>query len=452
MGPLSNLLLISSLGVNIILSLVIVILVIMSSFFSSSETAYSSVNTIRMKSLADENVKGARKAVYICENYNKTLATILVGNNLVNIACTTICAFLFGRAILDPTIANIVNTVVMTVIILIFGEILPKSIAKHNSEKVALKFAGIMYYTIKALTPVTYLFIKLQNAMLKEKPNSEPTVTEDELEDIINTMEDEGVIDSQDADLIQGVLDLNERCAYDIMTPRDDVTAISIDEHMDKIKNIFIDTQYSRLPVYEESIDNIVGVLSQKDFFASILTKKMKPVRKLMAEPLVISEKVKVDDIIRQMQKSKTHLAIVLDEYGGTSGIVTMEDCMEEIVGEIYDEHDDEVVNDQIKNTGDNTCIVGGEVEIEDLFDHFGIEHLPQSDYTDVAGLLYEKCEDLPTEGEIIKLQVTDDVLGDDGEYITKELLLTFKILKVEDNRVQKAQVTVNTVNNEEEQ
>lgn len=450
MGPLSNLLLMSDTGVNIILSLAIVVLIVMSSFFSSSETAYSSVNTIRMKSLADDNVKGARKAVYICENYKKTLATILVGNNLVNIACTTICAFLFGRAIVNPTVANIVNTVVMTIVILIFGEILPKSLAKHSSEKTALAFAGIMYYLVKIMTPITWFFIKLQNAIVRDKENPEPTVTEDELEDIINTMEDEGVIDSEDADLIQGVLDLNERCAYDIMTPRVDVTAISIDEDVDKIKNIFIDTQYSRLPVFVDSIDNIVGVLSQKDFFAAILLKHKISVKNLMSEPLFMSEKLKVDDIIRQMQATKKHLAIVIDEYGGTSGIVTMENAIEEIVGDIYDEHDEVEVNDSIKKVSDNTYVVGGEVEIEELFEHLGIEHMPESDYSDVAGLIYERCEDLPVENEEIKMEISDDVLQEDGEYATREVELTFKILGVEDNRVTKVQVVVTPKSQEE--
>lgn len=450
MGPLSNLLLMSDTGVNIILSLAIVVLIVMSSFFSSSETAYSSVNTIRMKSLADDNVKGARKAVYICENYKKTLATILVGNNLVNIACTTICAFLFGRAIVNPTVANIVNTVVMTIIILIFGEILPKSLAKHNSEKTALAFAGIMYFLVKVMTPITWFFIKLQNAIVRDKENPEPTVTEDELEDIINTMEDEGVIDSEDADLIQGVLDLNERCAYDIMTPRVDVTAISIDEDVDKIKNIFIDTQYSRLPVYTDSIDNVVGVLSQKDFFAAILLKHKISVKNLMSEPLFMSEKLKVDDIIRQMQATKKHLAIVIDEYGGTSGIVTMENAIEEIVGDIYDEHDEIEVNDSIKKVSDDTFVVGGEVEIEELFEHLGIEHMPESDYSDVAGLIYERCEDLPVENEEIKMEISDDVLQEDGEYETKEVELTFKILGVEDNRVTKVQVVITPKSQEE--
>ena len=406
-----------------------------------------------MKSLADEKVKGARKAVYICENYNKTLATILVGNNLVNIACTTICAYLFAMAIINPTVANIVNTAVMTTIVLIFGEIMPKSLAKNSSEKMALAYAGVMYFIVKAMTPITFLFIKLQDLMLKNKKNDEPTVTEDELEDIINTMEDEGVIDSEDADLIQGVLDLNDRCAYDIMTPRVEVTAISVNEKVDKIKKIFLDTQYSRLPVYDGSIDNVVGVLSQKDFFKALLTDKKVSVSKLMVKPLFFSEKLKVDDIIRQMQSTKKHLAIVLDEYGGTSGIVTMENAIEEIVGEIYDEHDEEsdIVRETIKRVDDNNYVVEGDVEIKDLFHRLSIEHLPDSDYSDVAGLLYERCHDLPKEGEIVEMVVDDDVLNDEGEYETHHVKLVFKILKVEDNRVNSAQLNVEQIQEEHE-
>ena len=437
----TGLLLLSKVTTNVILSVVVVLLVAISAFFSGSETAYSSVNDIRMKSLADDNVKGARKAVYIIEHYNKTLTTILVGNNLVNIACTTICAYLFASAILNPTWANIANTLVMTVVILIFGEILPKSFAKQSSEKLALRFSGVMYALVKGLTPITFIFLRLQDRLVKQEQNTEPTVTEDELEDIINTMEDEGVIDSKDADLIQGVLDLNDRCAYDIMTPRVDVTAIDIHESVDNIKNTFLDTQYSRLPVYDGTIDNVVGVLSQKDFFATILNKRIKPVKDLMSEPLFISEKLKVDEIIRQMQGAKKHLAIVLDEYGGTSGIVTMENAIEEIVGDIYDEHDEIESNDIIKDESKDTYIVGGEVELEDLFDKLHIEHLPDSQYTNVAGLLYERCSDLPTEGEEVAIDIADD---------THNVRLTFTITKVTDNRVTRANLVVTQIKDED--
>ncbi len=442
MGYLPNILL-SSIQTNIIMSVLVVVLLGCSSFFSASETAFSTVNNLRMRNYADEKVRGARKAVYICENYSKTLATILVGNNLVNIACTTICAYLFSELIANPTLANILNTVVMTIIVLIFGEIMPKAIAKQNSEKVALRFAGVLYVIIKVLTPITFVFIKLQNALVKGKKELEPTVTEDELESIIDTMEDEGVIDSDDAELIQGVLDLNEKCAYDVMTPRVNVTGVSIDAGVDEVKNIFLETQYSRLPVYNKTIDEVVGVLSQKDFFAALINGKKIDIKKMMQQPLFISEIVKVNDIIREMQQTKNHIAIVLDEYGGTSGIVTMEDAIEEIVGEIYDEHDDEEVQENIKQLEPNKYLVDGEVEIEDLFEKLEIEHLPESQYTNVAGLLYERSADLPEKDQEIEMDVVDDVLNSDGEYVTRRVKLNFKLVIVEDNRVKQTVVTL---------
>ncbi len=440
----------SNIQTNIILSVVVVILLLCSAFFSASETAYSTVNNLRMRNYADEKVRGARKAVYICENYNKTLSTILVGNNLVNIACTTLCAYLFAQAFTSPTIANLLNTVVMTIIVLIFGEIMPKAIAKQNSEKVALRFAGVLYLIIKVLTPITWVFNKLQQVLLKDKKNIEPTVTEDELESIIDTMEDEGVIDSEDADLIQGVLDLNERCAYDIMTPRVDVNALPKDSSVDQAKKMFLDTQYSRLPVYEGTVDNIVGVLSQKDFFASLLTSGKADINKLMTTPLFISETLKVDDIIRQMQQTKKHMAIVLDEYGGTSGIVTMENAIEEIVGEIYDEHDEDEMPGTVKQLADDKYLVDGEVEIEDLFDKLQIEHLPQSQYTNVAGLLYEHSEDLPKKDDVIEIEVQDDVLNDEGEYVTRRVKLIFTLTDVEDNRVKQCTLQLERIDEDE--
>jgi len=223
--------------VDAILICVLVVLLFLSAFFSSSETAFSTANSIRMKNYVEEKRKGARKALYIMEHYDKTLATILVGNNFVNIASTTICAIIFGRLIVNPTLANILNTVIMTIIVLIFGEILPKAMAKANAEKFALRFSGIMFVLIKVMYPITILFMLLQKAVLKKsKAEDNPTVTEDELESIIDTMEEEGVLDANDADIFQGVMDLDEQSIYDIMTPRVDVIAVSIDSKIEELQ------------------------------------------------------------------------------------------------------------------------------------------------------------------------------------------------------------------------
>ena len=203
MDPYLSMMLASNMTANISLSIVIILLLCCSGFFSGAETAFTTVSNLRLRNLAENKVKGARKAVYIVENYKKTLTTLLVGNNLVNIACTTICAYLFSVWFRNPTIANILNTVVMTIVVLIFGEIIPKATSKANSEKVALRYSGIMFFLMKILTPITFVFLALQKKMIKEKDDATPTVTEDELESIIDTMEEEGVIDSDDADLIQ---------------------------------------------------------------------------------------------------------------------------------------------------------------------------------------------------------------------------------------------------------
>ena len=244
MGPSKGLLLANS--VSPVFFVAIIVLIALSAFFSASETAYSTSSLIRIRNLADENKKGARRALIICENYDRMLSTILVGNNLVNIANTTISAYVFGMLITNPTIANLLNTIVMTLLILIFGEILPKSIAKSRPEKCALQFAGMMNVVSIILWPVAIIFTKMQQAFIKKKGKGEvdPTITEDELETIIDTMEEEGVINSEDATLIQGVLDLGETTAYDIMTPRVDVSAVNVEEDIEVIKQMFVDTNY----------------------------------------------------------------------------------------------------------------------------------------------------------------------------------------------------------------
>ena len=396
-----------------------------------------------MRTLADDNVRGARSAMQVLENFNKALTTLLVGNNLVNIANTTICAYLFSIYIQNPTLANILNTVIMTIVILIFGEITPKCLAKRNAEKLALATGGIILFLNKLLIPITYPFSLLQKAFIRTKNEETPTVTENELESIIDTMEQEGVIDSQDADLFQGVLDVNEKCAYDIMTPRVDVVAIPITESVENIKNIFISTMYSRIPVYTKDIDHIVGILNQKDFFASILQNDRKSVRKLMQHPLFVNENMKVDKIIQTMQKTQKHQAVVLDEYGGTSGIVCLEDAIEEMVGEIYDEHDEEENCDDVKAIDNSTMIVDGEIDLDTLFKKLKIEHLPETDYTNLSGFLYELTETVPYTNQVVKYNTIDERLNDDGEYISVPVELEFTILKVEDRRIKTVQVKV---------
>jgi CBS domain containing-hemolysin-like protein len=297
---------------------------------------------MRLKTFVDEKKRGAKKALWIAEHYDRTLTTLLVGNNFVNIAASTISVAIFAILIKNPTLSNVVSTVVMTIIVLIFGEILPKSFAKEKSETIALRFANILYLLMKILYPIVIVFIGIKKLVFSKVGKSEqPTVTESELETIIDTMESEGVIDSDDADLMQSVLDISERTIYDIMTPRVDIIGIDIEMEIEQIKEIFFKHKFSRMPVYREDKDHIIGILSERDFYTALLKGKKAKLESLVTEPLYVSKTMKVDDLIRLMQKEKKHFAIVSDEYGGTSGIVTLEDALEELVGEIYDEYDD---------------------------------------------------------------------------------------------------------------
>ncbi len=443
--PLPNMMLSAALNAgDIVLLLVLILCLVCSAFFSSSETAFSTANHIRIKNYVDEKRKGARKALYIMEHYDKTLSTILVGNNFVNIASTTICAVIFGKLILDPALANVLNTVIMTIIVLIFGEILPKAMAKANPEKFVLKFSGIMFFLIKVMYPITIFFLWIQKALLKRtKIQDNPTVTEDELESIIDTMEEEGVLDSNDADIFQGVMDLDEQTIYDIMTPRVDVVAINITASNDELQSLFLESGYSRIPVFEEDKDHMIGIVHIKDFMPKVLKGQKFSIKSIMTEPLFVAENMKAKDLIRIMQKEKKHMAIVIDEHGGTSGIVTFEDVMEEMLGDIYDEHDEEDEIQSIQKVSDNTYNVNPEINLEDLFESLEIEHLPETEYSTLGGYLYELSENLPELNKQFDVITVDEQMDDHGNLISKTVKIEFTITELEDMRIKKVRAVV---------
>ena len=440
----------------ILLSVLLIILLIFSAFFSSSETAFSSVNIMRLKTFVDEKKRGAKKALWIAEHYDRTLTTLLVGNNFVNIAASTISVAIFAILIKNPTLSNVVSTVVMTIIVLIFGEILPKSFAKEKSETIALRFANILYLLMKILYPIVIVFIGIKKLVFSKVGKSEqPTVTESELETIIDTMESEGVIDSDDADLMQSVLDISERTIYDIMTPRVDIIGIDIEMEIDQIKDIFFKHKFSRMPVYREDKDHIIGILSERDFYTALLKGKKAKLESLVTEPLYVSKTMKVDDLIRLMQKEKKHFAIVSDEYGGTSGIVTMEDALEELVGEIYDEHDDNVVVEEITKIDDNVYEISADMPMEDLFELLELGKAPDSSYTSVGGFLYSLAEDVPSEGEVLEWHITIDRDLEDDLPEEYPITLKFTILSVVERRIMRSKLEIiedEKVNEQEEE
>ena len=414
------------------------ILIMFSAFFSSCETAFSTVNIIRLKNYVDEKKKGARKALYLAEKFDVTLITLLVGNNLVNIGATTIAAYIFGKLIVEPTIANIFNTVIMTIIVLIFGEITPKSIAKEHPEKLALKFSGILFVIQKILWPFSWIFYKIRKFMLRKSNNTTPQVTEEELESIIETMEDEGVIENDNAELMQNALDINDTTVYEIMTPRVDVVAVSINEDIESIKNVFMEYKYSRVPVFDKDKDNMIGILRERDFFTAYINKDIESIniRKIMSSPYFVSKSTKVDDLIKEMQEVKKHFAIVLDEYGGTSGIVTMEDALEELVGEIYDEYDDAPELDfDFKQITDNRYQLNPEMSIEDLFEELELGKEPETSYPTVGGLIYELSEEPPYKGKVVKFETVFEN-NDIDNPVTKHYELVFTVDRVIKRRI----------------
>ena len=429
----------------------IVLLLVLSAFFSASETAFTTANALRIKNYADEKVKGARRAQYVVDNYDKALVCLLVGNNLVNIASTTLCAYMFSKFIISPTIANLLNTVIMTIVLLIFGEILPKAYAKHNPEKFALKVSGIIFVFMKVIYVIAMPFYGLQKLVLRKKTTQEePTITEDEFESIVDTMEEEGVIDSENAEMIQGVLDLSERTVQSIMIPRVDMEAIPIDITVEELKKNFVENQYSRLPVYEDDKDNIIGILNQKDFIISEYKNQEFNIKSLMTEPLKVPKSMKIDDLIKIMQKSQKHIAIVVDEYGGTSGLVTMEDALEEVVGEIYDEHD-ETEKEPIVKIGENKYSVNPDTSVEELFEYLEIEHLPETIYPNIGGLIYEQLEHVPRVGDKASITAIDDVLNEHNDYVSIVTELEFVVDKCDDDRITNIILNVKRLSNVED-
>lgn len=441
MNPWFSFLLTTNLNVSNLISLVfIVILIILSAFFSASETAFSSVNTMHIRNFVDEKRKGARRAQYVIDHFDVALVSFLVGNNLVNIANTTLCAYLFSKLIADATLANVLNTIIMTIDILIFGEILPKSYAKHNPEKYVLKFSGAVYVFLKVIFIVALPFLGLQKLVLKNKEVNK--ITEDDLENIVDTMEDQGMLDSENASIIHGALNISEKTVHDILVPRVDMIALPVDATEKEIKELFIEYQYSRIPVYDGDKDNIVGVLNFKDFVSLQYTGGKFELAKIMQEPLKVTKAMKVDELIQNMQKSQKHLAIVIDEFGGTSGLVTMEDALEEMVGEIYDEHDD-TEDAPVLKLAEDKYSVKADISVESLFEILKIEHLPETTYPSVAGMIYELSESVPEQGTTVKITAVDDVLNEKNEYISMIADLTFVVDEVEDNRILKVVLTI---------
>ena len=434
---------------NILVLVGLILLLLFSAFFSASEIAFSSSSLVRIKNMAEENVRGSRKALYIAEHFDRALSTVLVGNNFVNILSTTLCAYLFFNLFKDPVVYNIMTTFVMTIIILIFGEILPKAIAKNDPEKSCIILAPILYIVMKVLFIFCLPFNLLQKLMKKgAKTEPHPTVTSDELETIVEKMEDEGVIDEQNADIIYGALKFNDVSVKDVMTPRVDVVCINVHSSIDEIKKTFLKTQFSRIPVYEKSKDNILGILNQKNFFSAIIGKNEIDLHKMLSPALYVTKTTKINDVMKLMQKEQKHMAIVSDEYGGTSGIITMEDCFEEVFGEVYDEYDD-IVN-TISKVEENKYRVNAELSVEELFDYLQIEKMPKDKFSSIASFLCNISGKIPQQDIVITYKTIDETIDEDSKFVKTQLILTFKLVKVEKRRIKEVELVITKQNEDE--
>ncbi|MCL1949641.1 MAG: hemolysin family protein [Turicibacter sp.] len=379
------------------------VLLLLSAFFSSTETAFSSANLIRLRQYADEGRRGAKEALAVLEKFDEFLLTTLIGNNVVNISAASIGTILASQMLGDDNGA-VVATGVLTVVITIFGEILPKNFARDNAERVAAATGKIFRFLMTILWPITFVLKKLTDLMKHfSKREEEPSVTEDELNVIIDTMEEEGVLEEEEVDMLQGVLDMSETFVKDIMTPRVDVIALEEGASFDDIKRVFLEEKYSRVPVYRESRDNILGVLYERDLFSYVVeggSLETAVITDLMREATYVSDSMRVSSLLTKLQVAKQHLAIVVDEYGGTAGVVTMEDVLEEVVGEIYDEHDDEEAEGLLKKH-DNLYEIRAEMEVEHLFDSLEIELAVPEEVHSLGGWIFSKIEDIPKIGDV---------------------------------------------------
>lgn len=380
-----------------ILILIMVALVIMSAYFSATETAFSSVNKIKLKTLAEDGNRRAKLVLKLCDDYDRLISTILIGNNIVNIALSAIATVYFMRIISNQTVAPTVSTIVITAVVLIFGEITPKSLAKDFPEKFTMFSAPIISMLIVVLLPLNAIFTTWKKLLSKiiKKNEEDDKMSQEELLMFVEEVEQEGTIDKNESNLLRNAIEFTERRADDILTHRMDLEAVAIDTPVDEIADTFASSQFSRLLVYRDSIDTIVGVVHQKDFFGKngITTND---ITKIMTPVVYVQHNERVNDLLMSLQKEKTHIAVVLDEYGGTLGIVTMEDILEELVGEIWDEHDE--VEEDIQEIGENTYLVDGSTNLDDFFDEVDLDLETES--ATLAGYVMEKFGGLPEEGQ----------------------------------------------------
>ncbi len=385
----------------IIQSVCLVLLILLSAFFSSAETSLTTVNKIKIRTLVEEGDKRAIRLTKVYSNSAKMLSAILVGNNIVNISASALSTTLAIR-IWGNTVVGIV-TGVLTIVILVFGEITPKTIATIHSEEIALSYAGVILFLMKAFTPIIFIIDKIALLLLFvlhiDPKSADKSMTETELKTIVDVSHEDGVIESSERKMIYNVFDFGDSCAKDIMIPRINVCSIELSSTYDEILEVFKNEKYTRLPVYEEDTDNIVGLINMKDFLL-YESRKFFKVRDILRDVYFTYESKKTSELMMELKKSTLSMAIVLNEYGGAEGIITMEDLLEEIVGEIRDEYDEDEF-DLIKTINEHEYLVEGSLKLDDLNDALSLS-LESEDYDSVGGLIIGLLDRLPDAGESV--------------------------------------------------
>ena len=377
--------------------ILIIVMMIFSALFSSTEMAYSSLNKLRLKNYEAQGNKKASTALKLANKFDDVLTAVLIGNNIVNIAISSVSTLLLVN-IFGESGAGI-STAVITVLVLIFGEVLPKSYAKKNSEKLALLFAKPLSVLVILFKPAIWVLNKLSSLIVSGE--EAPSVTEDELKYMIDEIEEQGVIEEQESELVKSALEFDEITVDEILIPRVKITGVEINTPIDEIKQLFITEMYSRLPVYEKNLDNIICIITNKTFF-KMLVEGGNDIKSIIQEVPHIADCKLISEAMLDMQRSKLHFAVVIDQYGGTKGIVTLEDIIEELVGEIYDE-EDEIITKIVK-LSPNKFEIAGDMNINDMLKQLDIdENLVHTKYNSVAGWMIELMEHLPEKGESVE-------------------------------------------------
>ena len=407
---------------GVIQLVILIVLVILSGFFSSAETALTTVNRVRMRALEEEGSKRAARVNKILENYSKMLSAILIGNNIVNLSAASLATTLAARIHLAVGIA----TGTLTIVVLIFGEIVPKTWAMVSSEKRSLAYSGIIYGLMQLLTPVIFIIDKLANGILRlmhiDPSKRMTTMTEAELRTYVEVSHEDGVIESEEREMIYNVFDFSDALAKDIMIPRINMVTVNVNATYDKVMNVFRESMYTRLPVYQEDQDNIVGFINIKDF---ILTEHGAEfhIKSILRNAHYTYEFKKVADLLYELREKTTSVTFVLNEYGATIGMITLEDLLEEIVGEIRDEYDADE-KELIKKMDERTYLVEGSMKLDDINNALGTK-LDSDDYDSIGGIIIECLNSLPEDGEEVSLPsgIRLKVHGIDQTRIVKVLL-----------------------------